>query len=191
MRSSGPLRLSGYCGGRCWRLEWLRDAGRPRAEGQVATVVRVAAARAALPRRRRAPPRGPRRPRGETHGRPGPAGRRATAAAGRRPGAPVRNRAPGAPVRNRAPGAPVRNRAPVVAGRVVMVRRTTARGAPRVLRPPTHHAGSGRPRPKVPAGPRAGRPRPEVPAGAWIGRPRPEVPAGPWIGRLRAMDRAG
>ena len=149
MRSSGPLRLSGYCGGRCWRLAWLRNTGRPRAERRAATVVRAAAARAALPRRRRAPPRAPRRLRGEAHGRPGPAGRRATAAAGRRPGAPVRSCTS------------------VAAVRAVMARRAIARGAPRAFRLPTHHAGMrGRPRPQGPAGPRLSRPRPKVLAGA-------------------------
>jgi hypothetical protein len=159
MRSSGPLRLSGYCGGRCWRLAWLRDAGRPRAETRAATVVGAAAARAALPKTRRAPPREPRRPRGEARGRPGAAGRRATAAAGRRPGVPVRNRAP------------------VAAVRVVMARRATVRAGMRVLRRPTHRAGMrGRPRLTVLAG-AAGRPRPKVLAGA-AGRPRPTDRAG-------------
>ena len=176
MRSSGPLRLSGYCGGRCWRLAWLRDAGRPRAEGRAAMAVRAAAAGAAPPRRRRALPPGPRRPRGGARGRPGPAGRRATAAAGRRPAARARNRA-------------------LVAGvRAAMERRATARGVHRELRPPTHHAGPhGRPRPTGPgdrlvrrrAMERAGRPRPTGRAGQRAGRPRPTGPAEPAGIRLR------
>ena len=161
------------CSGRRWRLAWLRDAGRPGTGGQPALVVRAAAARAALPRRRRAPPRAPRRLRGEAHGRPGPAGRPATSAAGARPGAPVRSRAP------------------VAAVRAVMARRVTARGAPRVPPLPTHHAGRrGRPPPKDPAGPSPGRRRRRGLAGPRAARP-PTDHAGPRTARLPATDRAG
>ena len=176
MRSSGPLRLSGYCGGRCWRLAWLRDAERPRAEGQAAVVVRAAAARAAPLRRRRALPQGPRKPREGARGRPGPVGRRATAGDGRRPDAPASNRAPVAAV---------------AAVQAAMAQRATARSALRV-RPPTHHAGlPGRPRPKEPTGPRRvlprameharprGRLRPTGLAGARAGRSGPKRRAEP------------
>jgi hypothetical protein len=117
MRSSGPLRLSGYCGGRCWRLAWQRDAERPRAEGQAAAARRAAAARAAVRRRPRARPPERRGPREGARGRPGPAGRRTTAGDGRHPVAAGRNRAPAAAAgRNRAPAAaPGRNGAPAAA----------------------------------------------------------------------------
>ncbi len=75
MRLSGPLCVSGYCLGKCWRLAWLRDAERPRAEGQAA-VARGAAARIRVARRELG-----RQPafRGEVLDRPVPAVPRATA----------------------------------------------------------------------------------------------------------------
>src|SRR5271155_3285464 len=92
MWSSGPLRLSGYCGTDAggW-LAWLRDAERPRDEGQAAAVPVVAAAS-----RRRLAPRPERRKARDGRGRRGPAepaGPRHTAGAGRLRPAPGRNRA--------------------------------------------------------------------------------------------------
>src|SRR5208282_117749 len=116
MRSSDPLRLSGYGGGDVggW-LAWLRDARRPRAEGQAAAVVPAVAA--ASPRRAVPPPER-RGPPGGARDRPGPPGPRVTGGVGR------------------PPDAPSPSRAPVAAARTAMPRQATAPGVTPETLPP-------------------------------------------------------
>jgi len=200
MRLSGPLRLSGYSLGGCWRLAWLRDAARPRAEGQ------AAAARAAAVRPR-AVPREPGRPpvsQAEAQGRPGPAAPEARARvvvrAPAAPAAPGSSHASAVRDRNRAPPAPGRTRAPGRTSVPAARDKTSAlTAAPRLAmahgvvraRQPTDHAGLPGPRcqtgwrgvqpPKGPAGLPADRP-PKGSAGLRVGHPL-TVPAGLRVGR--------
>jgi hypothetical protein len=207
MRSSGPLRLSGYGSGRAggW-LAWLRDAERPRAEGQAAAVVPAAAA---VSRRRLVLPPEHRRPRGGARDRPGPAAPRATARAGRPPVAAGKNRAPVVTARPAtAPDVVLgRQLATARVGRPGHRRRTAREGrarpaAPRgpnerrVLPPPMARAGPrGRPPPMEPVeplGPRRSKEPGGPPPTARVGRPahlRPMAFAGP-LGHPRGTERA-
>src|SRR5579872_5028779 len=183
MWSSGPLRLSGYCGGRCWRLvSWLRDAERPRGVEQ--------AVLAAPSRKRPALAPGRRKPRAGARDRPEPADPGATAEAGRPPTGRGRNRVPVAPAE---PGHRATARVATVRGAGPGHRPVTARAlalGPRPvtvgdlalgLRPATPRAGPGGPLPS-----RVGQ-RPTGP-GAHPGDPSAPGPAEP--ARVPAVSAA-
>src|SRR5580704_13030722 len=165
-------------------LAWLRNAERPRAEGQPGALVPAAAV---LPRRPLALLPEHRRPRGGARVRPGPAAPQATAGAARLPAA-------AATVRNRAPAATAR---PAMARGVVLGRQVPTVHAGR----PTVRAGhpgrrrrtgrrEGRPPPAAARGPSDRRvlPHPMARAGA-RGRPPPMESAGPPGRRRPAPDR--